>query len=170
MPLYEYRCHRCDKTFEVRQKFAEAPLTVHEGCGGGLERVIFASALQFKGSGFYVNDYGTQMLRFGQSLAARYGERLDLDVSVPEEGYQGEYLLDLADELIAAVGDRYRAALAAAAPDVTALAADTLAAIKAAKSVVTNSQGFVIGQVTPLGPSGGLAAVRLQLDLIIEQK
>lgn len=44
------------------------------------------------------------------------------------------------------------------------------AAIKAAKSVVTNSQGFVIGQVTPLGPSGGLAAVRLQLDLIIEQK
>jgi predicted nucleic acid-binding Zn ribbon protein len=31
---------------------------VHEGCGGDLERIIFASALQFKGSGFYVNDYG----------------------------------------------------------------------------------------------------------------
>jgi putative FmdB family regulatory protein len=58
MPLYEYRCHRCDKTFEIRQKFAEAPLTVHEGCGGDLQRIIFASALQFKGSGFYVNDYG----------------------------------------------------------------------------------------------------------------
>jgi predicted nucleic acid-binding Zn ribbon protein len=42
----------------VRQKFAEAPLTVHEGCGGDLQRIIFASALQFKGSGFYVNDYG----------------------------------------------------------------------------------------------------------------
>src|SRR5665648_842657 len=79
---------------------------------------------------FYVNDYGTQMLRFGQSLAARYGQRLDLDTPVPEEGYQGEYLLDLADDLIAAVGDRYRAAVAAAAPDVTALAADALAAIK----------------------------------------
>jgi putative FmdB family regulatory protein len=58
MPLYEYRCHRCDKTFEIRQKFAEAPLKVHEGCGGDLQRIIFASALQFKGSGFYVNDYG----------------------------------------------------------------------------------------------------------------
>jgi putative FmdB family regulatory protein len=58
MPLYEYRCHRCGKTFELRQKFAEAPLTVHEGCGGEVERIIFASALQFKGSGFYVNDYG----------------------------------------------------------------------------------------------------------------
>ena len=50
---------------------------------------------------FYVNDYGTQMLRFGQSLAARYGQRLGLDTPVPEEGYQGDYLLDLADELIA---------------------------------------------------------------------
>jgi putative FmdB family regulatory protein len=58
MPLYEYRCHGCGKTFELRQKFSEAPLTVHEGCGGDVERIIFASALQFKGSGFYVNDYG----------------------------------------------------------------------------------------------------------------
>jgi putative FmdB family regulatory protein len=58
MPLYEYRCHRCDKTFEVRQKFAEAPFKVHEGCGGDLERIIFASALQFKGTGWYVTDYG----------------------------------------------------------------------------------------------------------------
>jgi putative FmdB family regulatory protein len=58
MPLYEYRCHRCGKNFELRQKFAEAPLTVHAGCGGEVERIIFASALQFKGSGFYVNDYG----------------------------------------------------------------------------------------------------------------
>jgi predicted nucleic acid-binding Zn ribbon protein len=42
----------------LRQKFSETPLTVHEGCGGDVERIIFASALQFKGSGFYVNDYG----------------------------------------------------------------------------------------------------------------
>ena len=42
---------------------------------------------------FYVNDYGTQMTRFGQSLAARYGQRSGLDTPVPEEGYQGDYLL-----------------------------------------------------------------------------
>jgi putative FmdB family regulatory protein len=58
MPLYEYRCHKCGKNFELRQKFAEAPLTVHEGCGGGVERIIFPSALQFKGTGFYITDYG----------------------------------------------------------------------------------------------------------------
>jgi len=80
---------------------------------------------------FYVNDHGTQMLRFGQSLAARYGQRHGLDTPVPEEGYQGEYLRDLADDLISAVGDRYRAAVAAAAPDVTTLDAVTVGAIKA---------------------------------------
>jgi putative FmdB family regulatory protein len=58
MPTYEYNCRRCGKTFDVRQKFAEAPLTVHEGCGGEVERVIFAPALQFKGTGWYVTDYG----------------------------------------------------------------------------------------------------------------
>lgn len=80
---------------------------------------------------FYVNDYGTQMLRFGQSLAARYGQRHGLDTPVPDEGYQGEYLLDLADDLIAEVGDRYRAAVAAAAPHLTSLDAATMGAIKA---------------------------------------
>lgn len=58
MPLYEYKCHRCEKTFEVKQKFADEPLTVHEGCGGPVERLISAPALQFKGSGWYVTDYG----------------------------------------------------------------------------------------------------------------
>ncbi len=58
MPLYDYKCHRCGKTFEVRQKFADEPLTVHEECGGELERLISVPALQFKGSGWYVTDYG----------------------------------------------------------------------------------------------------------------
>ena len=58
MPLYEYRCQKCGGTFEVRQKFADEPLTVHEGCGGEVERLISAPALQFKGSGWYVTDYG----------------------------------------------------------------------------------------------------------------
>jgi putative FmdB family regulatory protein len=57
MPLYEYACHRCGKTFEVRQKFSDLPLTTHEGCGGAVERLLSPPALQFKGSGWYVTDY-----------------------------------------------------------------------------------------------------------------
>jgi putative FmdB family regulatory protein len=57
MPLYEYHCLLCGGTFEVRQKFSDAPLTVHEGCGGEVERLLSPPALQFKGSGWYVTDY-----------------------------------------------------------------------------------------------------------------
>ena len=58
MPLYEYKCHQCNKTFEVRQKFADEPLKVHEDCGGEAERLISVPSLQFKGTGWYVTDYG----------------------------------------------------------------------------------------------------------------
>ena len=58
MPLYDYRCDKCGETIEVMQKFSDAPLTVHEGCGGGLEKLLSAPAFQFKGTGWYVTDYG----------------------------------------------------------------------------------------------------------------
>jgi putative FmdB family regulatory protein len=57
MPLYEYHCSRCGKNFEVIQKFVDEPLAVHEDCGGEVERLISTSALQFKGTGWYVTDY-----------------------------------------------------------------------------------------------------------------
>jgi putative FmdB family regulatory protein len=67
MPLYEYSCSRCGKTFEVIQKFVDEPLTVHEGCGGKVQRLLSPPALQFKGTGWYVTDYG----RNGSSYASR---------------------------------------------------------------------------------------------------
>lgn len=57
MPLYEYRCAKCEEIIERIQKFSDAPLEVHEGCGGELERLMGKPALQFKGSGFYITDY-----------------------------------------------------------------------------------------------------------------
>jgi putative FmdB family regulatory protein len=59
MPLYEYKCSSCGETFEVIQKFSDAPVKVHKKCGGPVERLISPSALKFKGSGWYVNDYGS---------------------------------------------------------------------------------------------------------------
>jgi putative FmdB family regulatory protein len=58
MPLYEYKCNECGEVIEVLQKFSDEPLTVHESCGGRLERLLSSPALRFKGSGWYVNDYG----------------------------------------------------------------------------------------------------------------
>jgi putative FmdB family regulatory protein len=58
MPLYEYQCEKCGQTFETIQKFSDEPLTVHEGCGGKVERLMSAPAFHLKGSGWYVTDYG----------------------------------------------------------------------------------------------------------------
>ena len=57
MPLYEYRCAKCGNVFEVIQKFSDAPLTVHETCGGTVERLISRSGFALKGSGWYATDY-----------------------------------------------------------------------------------------------------------------
>ncbi|MSV35926.1 MAG: zinc ribbon domain-containing protein [Bryobacterales bacterium] len=57
MPLYEYRCSKCDKTFEVIRKFSDSPLTEHENCGGPVERLLSAPTFQLKGTGWYVTDY-----------------------------------------------------------------------------------------------------------------
>lgn len=57
MPLYEYQCAKCGAVFEVRQKFSDAPLTQHEGCGGPVDKLLSAPAFQLKGSGWYVTDY-----------------------------------------------------------------------------------------------------------------
>jgi putative FmdB family regulatory protein len=58
MPMYEYKCAKCGDVFELIQKFSDEPLHEHPGCGGAVEKILSAAALQFKGSGWYVNDYG----------------------------------------------------------------------------------------------------------------
>jgi putative FmdB family regulatory protein len=58
MPLYEYKCHSCGKTFEVIQKFADEPLKTHPDCGGTVERLLSAPAFHLKGTGWYATDYG----------------------------------------------------------------------------------------------------------------
>jgi putative FmdB family regulatory protein len=57
MPLYEYQCSKCGNVFEVRQKFSDDPVTVHENCGGDVVKLMSAPAFSFKGSGWYVTDY-----------------------------------------------------------------------------------------------------------------
>ena len=56
MPTYVYRCEQCNNRLEVIQKFSDAPLTTCPKCRGQLHRVIHASGIVFKGSGWYITD------------------------------------------------------------------------------------------------------------------
>jgi putative FmdB family regulatory protein len=57
MPLYEYLCKKCGHRFEEIRKFSDKQLKKCPECGGVIEQVITAPAVQFKGSGWYVTDY-----------------------------------------------------------------------------------------------------------------
>ena len=58
MPIYEYRCPD-GHTFEVFQRFADAPIEKCEICGKSpVEKVLYPVSVHFKGSGFYSTDYG----------------------------------------------------------------------------------------------------------------
>lgn len=57
MPIYEYRCKKCQHTFERIQKFSDPHVKKCPECGGAVEQVLSAPAVQFKGSGWYVTDY-----------------------------------------------------------------------------------------------------------------
>ena len=57
MPIYEYQCKKCKAHIEVFQKVNDKPPSKCRSCGGKLERMISAPAIQFKGSGWYVTDY-----------------------------------------------------------------------------------------------------------------
>lgn len=57
MPLYEYKCKKCHHRFERIQKFSDPHIKKCPDCGGPVEQVVSAPAVQFKGAGWYVNDY-----------------------------------------------------------------------------------------------------------------
>ncbi|HZR55494.1 MAG TPA: zinc ribbon domain-containing protein [Terriglobales bacterium] len=57
MPLYEYECKKCHHRVERIVKFSDPPLKKCPKCGGPVEQLISAPAVQFKGSGWYVTDY-----------------------------------------------------------------------------------------------------------------
>ena len=58
MPLYEYRCTQCGHVFEKIQSFSAPDEKECPKCKGPVERLLSAPAIQFKGSGFYLTDYG----------------------------------------------------------------------------------------------------------------
>ena len=60
MPLYEYRCTVCGYSFEKIQSFSAEPESVCPKCQGVLIRPMTAPALQFKGAGWYINDYAAK--------------------------------------------------------------------------------------------------------------
>jgi len=58
VPLHEFQCRKCGNRFERIQKFSDSDPKKCPKCGAGkLERLLHASSVRFKGSGWYATDY-----------------------------------------------------------------------------------------------------------------
>jgi putative FmdB family regulatory protein len=81
MPIYEYECKKCKSHTEVFQKMSDKPPVKCRKCGGRLEKLISASAIQFKGSGWYVTDYagnGKKAAEKAEADAASGGDKKEV--------------------------------------------------------------------------------------------
>jgi len=87
------------------------PMTVANARGGPIGDAL-ANVFAFAGAAvhreYYVEDGGTQMKRFGVSVAVRYRQLLGEEAELPADAYQGEYVKDIAAQIRDRHGDRYR--------------------------------------------------------------
>ncbi|MYD36714.1 MAG: FmdB family transcriptional regulator [Dehalococcoidia bacterium] len=72
MPMYDYVCEDCPHEFTVRQGYHDPRVATCPTCGGKGKQRISMPAVVFKGSGFYVNDYGGR--KTGQPPAKDSGD------------------------------------------------------------------------------------------------
>ncbi|MCD6463657.1 MAG: arginine--tRNA ligase [Thermotogae bacterium] len=104
------------KHMKVQFEFASAnptgPLTVGHGrqavIGDVLSRIYSFLGYEVQKE-MYINDAGRQIDLLGYSLWIRYNQLLGVEgLEIPEDGYRGEYLVDMARELIEEIGERYK--------------------------------------------------------------
>ncbi|AAD36169.1 arginyl-tRNA synthetase [Thermotoga maritima MSB8] len=97
--------------FEYGSANPTGPFTVGHG-----RQIIIGDVLSevYKELGYdvtremYINDAGKQIRLLAQSLWARYNQLLGVEKEIPEGGYRGEYLVDIARDLVNEIGDRYK--------------------------------------------------------------
>jgi arginyl-tRNA synthetase len=86
------------------------PLHVGHGrgavLGSTLANILSASGYSVERE-YYINDLGVQIANFGRSLYARYQQCLGRDAVMPANGYYGNYMIDLAKEVVEEHGDRF---------------------------------------------------------------
>ena len=98
-----------DKTANVEFVSANptGPLTIGHGRNAVLGDCI-SNILEWNGFNvtreYYYNDAGRQMRVLGQSVEARYFELLDKEFKFPEDGYEGDYIIEIANSIIESHG------------------------------------------------------------------
>lgn len=58
MPIYEYKCKKCGKEYEIFQRITDPARTSCKFCKGPAQKLISRTTFHLRGSGWYATDYG----------------------------------------------------------------------------------------------------------------
>ncbi len=99
---------RCKVNLEYISANPTGPLHVGHGrwaaLGDSIARIMRHAGYDVHEE-FYVNDHGTQMMIFAQSIRVRYLQQLGVDIKMPDDCYGGSYVIDIAKDIFAEKGD-----------------------------------------------------------------
>jgi putative FmdB family regulatory protein len=99
VPLYEYQCATCGKRTEKIESLSGPHLKKCPHCGGKLERMVTAPAIQFKGSGWYVTDYaGKSSAKEGATTEAGSTDKKDSSDGKDSASKEGSSAKDVKDK------------------------------------------------------------------------
>jgi putative FmdB family regulatory protein len=125
LPLYEYQCPK-DGTFEKMRKFSDPPLTACPTCGGPIEKLLSAPAIQFKGTGWYITDYarksggGESAKESGESAKEKSESAKEKSESAKEKSESAKEKSESAKEKSAAKESKDSSASSSSTPSTTA--------------------------------------------------
>lgn len=76
MPIYEYKCKKCEEVFEFMQSMSSDPLKtcVGKGCNGKVQRLVSRSGFVLKGEGWYTSDYPSEARKKGWEAEGKQGK------------------------------------------------------------------------------------------------
>lgn len=110
----QYGNLECAKRLNVQVEYVSANPTGPLHIGGGRNGAIgdtLANVLQAAGHDvqreFYINDNGSQVRIFGESIFARYAQALGRNEPFPENGYQGDYIVEMGKQIAQAQGEKF---------------------------------------------------------------
>jgi putative FmdB family regulatory protein len=90
MPIYEFRCKKCNEHIEVLQRLSDKLPSKCRKCGGRLEKLMSAPAIQFKGQGWYITDYARKGSKSERDSKSEKDSKAEKDSSTPGSAETGE--------------------------------------------------------------------------------
>jgi len=86
MPIYEYKCKKCGKEYELFQRITEPDLTSCKFCKGPTKKLISRTTFHLKGSGWYVTDYGGKKAPATETTSEKSSTASTTDATPPVPG------------------------------------------------------------------------------------